>query len=200
MKSSELTARGFELKLFLIFTFTFFTLLFPAVLKAANDAGTKEAEIAQKEAELNKVEENLKRTNIRIQNLHLKSVQGTINSAERSMLQQNMVKKKKEATVKHFSFKGKERWYLAGIMIVFILLLALAVYIYTSLALMKIADRTKTKDGWLAFVPIGNIYLMTKIAKVPGWWTIGVLLGFIPFIATRGINNGINVPRSPRAP
>ncbi|RJQ39912.1 MAG: hypothetical protein C4550_04360 [Nitrospiraceae bacterium] len=95
MKSSEFTVRGFELKLFLIFTFIFFTLLFPAVLKAANDTGTKEAEIAQKEAELNKVNEDLKRTNIRIQNLHLKSVRGTISSAERSMLQQNMVKKKK---------------------------------------------------------------------------------------------------------
>ena len=95
MKSSEFTVRGFELKLFLVFTFIFFTLLFPAVLKAANDTGTKEAEIAQKEAELNKVEEDLKRTNIRIQNLHFKSLQGTISSAERSMLQQNMVKKRK---------------------------------------------------------------------------------------------------------
>ncbi|NCO84103.1 MAG: hypothetical protein COZ31_00210 [Nitrospirae bacterium CG_4_10_14_3_um_filter_44_29] len=95
MKSSEFTVRGFELKLFLISTFIFFTLLFPAVLKAANDASSKDAEIAQKEAELNKVEENLKRTNIRIQNLHLKSVQGTISSPERSMLQQNAVKKRK---------------------------------------------------------------------------------------------------------
>ena len=71
---------------------------------------------------------------------------------------------------------------LVGILIVFMFLLMLAIYIYTSLALMKIADRTKTKDGWLAFIPFANIYLMTKIAKVPGWWTIGVLLGFIPFI------------------
>src|SRR3989344_4341446 len=70
----------------------------------------------------------------------------------------------------------------SGIMIVFMLLLVLAVYVYATLALMKIADRTKTKDGWLAFVPIGNIYLMTKIAKVPGWWTIGVLSGIIPLI------------------
>src|SRR3989344_9472950 len=62
----------------------------------------------------------------------------------------------------------------SGIMIVFMLLLVLAVYVYASLALMKIADRTKTKDGWLSFVPVGNIYLITKIAKVPGWWTIGV--------------------------
>ena len=39
-----------------------------------------------------------------------------------------MVKKKKEATVKHFSFKGKERWYLAGIMIVLVVALFLAIF------------------------------------------------------------------------
>ena len=95
MKSSEFTVRGFELKLFLISTFICFTLLFPAVLKAANDTGSKDTEIAQKEAELKKVEENLKRTNIRVQNLFMRSTQGTITAPERSMLQQNMVKKKK---------------------------------------------------------------------------------------------------------
>ena len=95
MKNSGFTLRGFELKFFLIFAFTLFALLFPAVSKAANDAGSKDTEIAQKEAELNKVEEDLKRTNIRVQNLHFKSLQGTISSAERSMLQQNMVKKRK---------------------------------------------------------------------------------------------------------
>ena len=73
---------------------------------------------------------------------------------------------------------------LVGILIVFMFLLMLAIYIYTSLALMKIADRTKTKDGWLAFIPVANIYLMTQIAKVPGWWTIGILLAFIPFIGS----------------
>lgn len=71
-----------------------------------------------------------------------------------------------------------------GLLIVFVLLLVLAAYIYGSLALMKMAERTKTKDGWLAFVPVGNIYLMTQIAKVPGWWTIGILLAFIPMIGS----------------
>ena len=95
MKSSEFTVRGFELKLFLISTFICFTLPFPAVLKAANDAGSKDTEIAQKEAELKKIEEDLQRTNIRVQNLFMRSTQGTITAPERSMLQQNMVKKKK---------------------------------------------------------------------------------------------------------
>ena len=65
--------QGFELKLFLISTFICFTLPFPAVLKAANDTGSKDTEIVQKEAELKKVEENLKRTNIRVQNLFMRS-------------------------------------------------------------------------------------------------------------------------------
>ena len=55
----------------------------------------KADEIAQKEAELKKTEEDLKRTMVRIQNLWDKSLKGTITSEERSMLQQNMVKKRK---------------------------------------------------------------------------------------------------------
>jgi len=51
--------------------------------------------ISQKEEELRQVEEDLQRTMIRIQALYGKSGKGTISSDERSMLQQNMVKKKK---------------------------------------------------------------------------------------------------------
>ena len=33
--------------------------------------------------------------------------------------------------------------------------------------------------GWSAFVPVYNIYLLTKIAGRSGWWTLAF---FIPFI------------------
>ncbi len=52
-------------------------------------------EISQKETELKKVEGDLLTTKVRIQALYSKSVKGTITSEERSMLQQNMVKKRK---------------------------------------------------------------------------------------------------------
>lgn len=70
---------------------------------------------------------------------------------------------------------------LAGFAVVFFIV-AIAIYIYASWALMTIADKTKTKNGWLAFIPIANVYLMTQIAKLNGWWTLVVLLPIIPVI------------------
>ena len=70
---------------------------------------------------------------------------------------------------------------LAGMLLV-MLLVGLIVYVYTSIALMTIAKRTKTENSWLAWIPIANIYLMTQIAGVPGWWTLSILLFIIPFI------------------
>lgn len=79
-------------------------------------------------------------------------------------------------------------WDMAGLvglgvgLMVFGLILFLAIYIYTAIALMAIANKTKTKNGWLAFIPIANIYLMTQIAKLNGLWTLVVLLPLIPLI------------------
>jgi len=71
--------------------------------------------------------------------------------------------------------------FLLAFLVIF-LLIAVAFYIYSSLALMKVAQRTKTGPAWLAWIPIGNIYLMSKIAKMP-WWPILLLLGtFVPVV------------------
>jgi hypothetical protein len=48
--------------------------------------------------------------------------------------------------------------------------------VYTSWALMSIANRTRTKDSWLAWIPIGNLYLWTQVANIEGWWTVVFLL------------------------
>jgi len=52
-------------------------------------------------------------------------------------------------------------------------------YVYTALALMTIATKTNTKDGWLAWIPIANIILMLNIAKKPIWW---IILFLIPLV------------------
>ena len=65
---------------------------------------------------------------------------------------------------------------------VFAMLIAIAIYVYFALALMAIAKKTNTPNGWLAFIPIANIYLMTQIAKLPGWYTLVILLPIIPVI------------------
>lgn len=71
---------------------------------------------------------------------------------------------------------------LFGAFFMFFLVIILALYIYTALALMGMAKKTKTQNGWLGFIPIANVYLMTQIAKLPWWWTLFILLPIIPIL------------------
>ncbi|HPE15131.1 MAG TPA: hypothetical protein PLT65_04790 [Bacilli bacterium] len=52
---------------------------------------------------------------------------------------------------------------LAGFLLV-ILGIILVFYILGSLGLMGIANKTETKGGWMAWLPIFNFYLMGKLA------------------------------------
>ena len=58
----------------------------------------------------------------------------------------------------------------------------IAVYIYGALALMTIANKTRTKNAWLAWIPIANVYLIVQIAKQEWWQIFALLLYFIPGI------------------
>ena len=70
---------------------------------------------------------------------------------------------------------------IAGFVVAFSII-AIAVYIYSALAFMKIAKRTNTEPAWLAWIPIANLYLFSKIAKMH-WWPILLIIGmFIPFV------------------
>ncbi len=64
------------------------------------------------------------------------------------------------------------------LLIIFLFFLfALIAYIYQSLTLYYIAKKTKTENEWLAWIPIGNLVLMAKIAKMH-WWPV-LLLYFL---------------------
>ena len=59
----------------------------------------------------------------------------------------------------------------------------LAVYVYSAIALMTIAKKTKTKNPWLAWIPIANVYLLTQIAKKEWWYTLIILLApIVPLV------------------
>jgi len=45
-------------------------------------------------------------------------------------------------------------------------------YLYLSLTLMLIARKTATGSPWLAWIPLGNLYLMLVIARKPAWWLV----------------------------
>lgn len=70
---------------------------------------------------------------------------------------------------------------IAGALLVS-LVLFLAIYIYSALALMAIAKKTRTANSWLAWIPIANFYLVTQMAKKSGLWTLILLASFIPTI------------------
>ena len=71
---------------------------------------------------------------------------------------------------------------LAGTMLLFVLAMALAGYVYVSLALQTIATKTSTQNGWLAWIPIVNIFLMLDIAKKPLWWFILFLIPVVNIV------------------
>lgn len=73
---------------------------------------------------------------------------------------------------------------LVGAFLTAFIIAGIIVYIYTAIALMTIAKRTKTKDPWLAWIPIANYYLITKIARVPWWTFFAFLLVLIPIIGS----------------
>ncbi len=69
-----------------------------------------------------------------------------------------------------------------GVVMVVFLLFALAIYIYMSLALQTIAKKTNTPNGWMAWIPIVNVFLMLNIAKKPLWWFILCLIPLVQIV------------------
>lgn len=70
---------------------------------------------------------------------------------------------------------------MAGIMIAYFAVMAV-LYVYFSLCLMKIAQKTNTPNAWMAWIPIVNIVLMLQIAKQPVWWIILMLIPLVNII------------------
>ncbi len=68
-----------------------------------------------------------------------------------------------------------------GLIMVF-LIIGAAAYVYMSLALQTIADKTKTENSWLAWIPIANLILMLNIAKKPMWWFILFLVPIVNIV------------------
>ena len=77
------------------------------------------------------------------------------------------------------SSAGPAQPVIAGAALGYIVVCALAAYIYMALALQTIATKTMTANPWLAWVPIANLVLMLQVAKKPLWW---FLLFLIPVV------------------
>ncbi len=73
---------------------------------------------------------------------------------------------------------------IAGAMVFVFLIIGLAAYVYISLALQTIAQKTNTENAWLAWIPILNIILMLNIGKKPLWWIILFLIPLVNIVMT----------------
>jgi len=67
-------------------------------------------------------------------------------------------------------------------LILFSLVFIAAGYVYISLALQTIANKTNTENSWLAWIPIANIFLMLSIAKKPMWWFVLCLIPIVNIV------------------
>lgn len=58
----------------------------------------------------------------------------------------------------------------------------LVFYVFVAYCLMVIAKKTNTPNGWMAWIPILNIYLLCKAAGKPGWWLILLLIPIVNLV------------------
>jgi hypothetical protein len=56
------------------------------------------------------------------------------------------------------------------------LAIGIAVYLYVAFALMTLAKKMKIERPWLAFIPVANLYLMSRMAKMH-WWPVLLVIG-----------------------
>jgi hypothetical protein len=69
-----------------------------------------------------------------------------------------------------------------GAVILTILVFAAAAYVYFSLALKTIAEKTHTENPWWAWIPIIQAVLMLNIAKKPVWWIALLLIPLVNIV------------------
>jgi predicted Ser/Thr protein kinase len=51
--------------------------------------------------------------------------------------------------------------------------------VYLGVVGMQLARKTNTPHAWLAWVPVGQLFLLSRIARRPAWW---VFLLFVPYV------------------
>lgn len=65
----------------------------------------------------------------------------------------------------------------------FFLFIFAAFYIFFAFVFMALVKKTRTENAWHAWIPILNLFLMVRIAKLQWWWgLIFILTMFLPGI------------------
>ena len=70
----------------------------------------------------------------------------------------------------------------SGIVLLIVLAMCAAIYVYMALALQTIAVKTNTPNAWLAWIPIANLILMVTVARKPLWWLLLLLIPIVGLV------------------
>lgn len=63
------------------------------------------------------------------------------------------------------------------------LVLFLAVYVYTALALMTIGKKLKYKNSWLAWIPLANVAMILQLGSFHWAWVFLLLIPILGWLA-----------------
>lgn len=61
-------------------------------------------------------------------------------------------------------------------------LMFVAFYAYFAMAIQTMAKKTNTPNGWMAWIPLLNVYLLLKVGGKPGWWLILFLVPLVNIV------------------
>lgn len=102
------------------------------------------------------------------------AIEKTLEEATRQ-IQTNIASSRQKTIPKRITLdKAPTREELATLgILLFVLLL---MYAYSAVTLQLVAKKTGTGSSWLAWIPIGNIFLMCMIAHRPLWWAVLLLI------------------------
>ncbi len=75
----------------------------------------------------------------------------------------------------------------SGIVLLVILIISVGIYVYSSLCMAFIAQKTNQGPLWMAWVPIAQLLLMFKVANLSYWWLFIFLASFIPVIGALAV-------------
>ena len=66
---------------------------------------------------------------------------------------------------------------MPGWLIAVLVVFWLAIYVYSSFCVMKMADRLGVENGWFAFIPLLNLWLLCQMGDRDNSWFIIMLVG-----------------------
>ncbi|MCX5709455.1 MAG: hypothetical protein NT088_01835 [Candidatus Omnitrophica bacterium] len=69
---------------------------------------------------------------------------------------------------------------VAAAAVLAMMFVVLVLYIYSSICIMFIAKKTAKTPAWLAWIPIGNLFLLCKVAGISYWWLLLLLVYIVP--------------------